>query len=206
MERTEVDRTQADPPRRLAQGGVRLLEERGLLTGPPRDQPPDPGIAQPAEHEGQGPRGRRVQPLAVVDGQEQGSVRGPPSDHRGQGHADRPLVDGFVGGHPQQRGTERLTLGGRQPIDLVRWPATDQVAQRDEGEGLLHRGRCALDHLERSGASEIDGRPPEHRLADAGLALEQEATRRAGAGGRRGDELVHGLELEGTTDDVRSGR
>ncbi len=119
--------------------------------------------------------GRDVQPLRVVDGDEQragGAELAQGADH---GHRDRAVV-GLVaiGDPPQQSHLERLALGLGQEGQHVVGHLLEQVAEDGEGELGLGLGRPSGEDPERPAPRRHHRCLPQRRLADAGLALEHQ--------------------------------
>ena len=116
---------------------------------------------------------RCVEPLDVVD-REQEPVAGGELPQRAQeGERDHALVGGAtLGFRERERRFERPPLRPRQLRQHVGNDASDQVGQPDERERRFRFGRTAGEHQIAALPRRLDGGEPHRRLADPGLADE----------------------------------
>jgi hypothetical protein len=116
--------------------------------------------------------------LRVVDGDQNALVARDSSKQLGQSDGDRPLLGRFARRLLQhERDAERASLRLRQLGDLV-VQRREEVHEGSEGELTLRRSRPCLEHPEAPLLRVVDGRAPQRRLPDPGLALEDEDVRR----------------------------
>ena len=193
VERADAQRPQLQPPDGVP--GERLLE-RGRLRSvgePPGEQQEHVVRAQPSHREAEGSRRRGVQPLQIVDRDEQRPVFGEQLDRAANGDPDRPRI------HPltrvllaQERDLERTAPRRRQPGQDFVEHVLEQIAEAHVREPALGLGRSRHEDAQPRRTRVVDTGPPERRLPDPRLALEHER-------GRHGvgpvDERVDGGEL-----------
>src|SRR5581483_3282179 len=120
-----------------------------------------------------GPR-RRVGPLNVVDGNENRLISRQALESGEHADRDRPRIDR----HPtrllsKQCAPEWPPLRSRKATDVL-VDVSQEVAKRRERHLPLDLRRTRNENAESAVASELDGRKPQRRLADAGLSLEHE--------------------------------
>ena len=192
--RVEVERADVEPRERAA--AERALE-RSHAARAAREQEADRRAVEPPRGEAQGLGGRRVEPLQVVDRDQDrtGGRQRPQTVEHAQ--RDRPRLRG-VGRRlaAQQRDLERPRLRRGQPVEGVRADAVEQVDQRGERQPRLGvagpRGEDPVPARPRAG----DPGLPQGRLADAGRPGDQQRPPRAG------EERVERRELRLAGDDA----
>jgi len=127
-------------------------------------------------------RGRRtVEPGQVVDPDDhRGGLRERP-DHAEEGDRDRSLVRWLGPGLGAQQGhVKRPPLRARQPGERRLGHRFEQIPEGGEAERRLRLDRAAGEHLPPTPAGLVETGRPQRRLADAGLALDQQRRRLAG--------------------------
>jgi hypothetical protein len=138
------------------------------VTGPPPSRPPRRG-------------GGPVKPWQVVDRDDNGGGLRQGPDHTEEGDRDRPLIGRLGPGlGAQQRHVERPPLRAGQPAEHGLRHRFQQIRERREAERGLRLDRAAGQHLPATMAGLVDPGRPQRRLADAGLALDQQRRRVAG--------------------------
>lgn len=138
---------------------------------PGRGEKPHPAAGQPAGDETQDGRARPIQPVKVVDDQQERLLGGHPAqqEQRRVGH-DQPT--GRRTTSETQRHTQRLPVRRIQLLDRSQQGEEDLV-QPGEAEGPLEfRARGPQDPGPARGSEPADG-VQQGRLADTGLAPEQ---------------------------------
>ncbi len=185
------------PSRSTRPGGCRLTqavcdEETGRL------------LPKPAPREGEHGGRRRVEPLNVVYGDEQRTVRRASAEGAEDRDGHRALVRrGATRALEQEGDSKCVRLGRREVVEQLLEPDVEQIAEAREGEPRLGRRGLSLEDPVAEIPTRLDACLPEGGLADAGLADEDERSR---AGVERLEKLVHGRELFLTTDDLDVGR
>src|SRR5689334_23336751 len=112
--------------------------------------------------------------MRVVERDEQGLPLREPSEQRDQSRAERSRV-----GRPptrlldEQRDSQRAALRIRELRDRV-VGRLQQVPEPRERQIALGLGAARDEHEQASVVRALDGRPPERRLADAGIAFDDE--------------------------------
>ena len=162
---------------------VPLGESRQLELEPDahgRDEP-DPRAVEPPECERQRPQARRVHPLQVVDGDHERGRAGQAAKHAE--HAERDRRQGRRSpspARPAERVLQRGALGFRQLPELVVVDAlrAGRSGPRTRARTLPRTAARWRTSQPRPEASSID-RLPDRRLADPGLADEQQPARSA---------------------------
>ena len=122
--------------------------------------------------------GRAVEPLDVVDRDEDGLPGGERAEGAQEADRDRRALGRRPRRRrPKQRDLERVQLRGREAAELGRCDPVEQVDQRRERVLGLGVGGSRREHAKTALARSVDARLPERRLADAGAADEQERRR-----------------------------
>ena len=174
-ERVTVERPDEEASDRL--GRERLVKcERHVGLGPAaREDEADRLATQASGGELQGARRRSVEPLEVVESDYEGSRGGERSQHPEDAERDcsrkrrRSLGIDLQECDLESPALRNGQLGGRRIRNLL-----EQVAERGEGELGLRLDRPAGEHAVRAVERPRDRFSPEGRLADPGVALEQE--------------------------------
>ena len=196
-----LDRADAERPdgQSLDHSGKRRLERRRRLAAA-GEEDPDRLAVEPPQREREHIRRRRIEPLDVVDREQQRAAGGQrdervvhPDRERARICRDVPL------GIEQQRRLERPTPWRREHRQHFGGGFPEQVAEPGVRESLLGLGGPRGKHTEPSLARRLRPGQPERRLADARLAFEHE-----GGGTFRGplDEVEQGGEFLVSSDDV----
>jgi hypothetical protein len=185
MQLAHRQRSHLDPV--TAAVGERPVEPPGqaAAAAAPSEQQPDWLATQPPRRERERAGRGRVQPLHVVDRQQDRSRAGQPPDHVEQRHRHGPLVGATLDLLQQERGTQCPPLRHGEVDDGVAGHSLQQVAQRAEREPRLGLGRAGPRDPDRGLARHRDAGAPEGGLADPRRALEQQG---GGAVRDRGDE------------------
>jgi hypothetical protein len=144
--------------------------------------------------------GRAVEPLQVVDREENRIVRGQDAQPREDGQADDALVQVPRLSIDKGEGSlDRRSLRRRKAGQYLRDVGRQQVSERRERERGLARSRPACKHPPTSTVRSIGRRTPQRRLADPGHAFQPEHLRAAAMV----DEGVQLLELDLAPNDFR---
>ena len=174
------------------------------LAGPARSEEAGGLVAQSPPGEGEHGCGRRVEPLQVVHGDERRPLRGELPERVQEGKRDCTLVGRRTGrSFEQERHPERVGLGHRERVEEVVQSRLEQVAQARERESRLRLGGACLEDPAAALPRRVRARAPEGRLADAGLADEDERGR---AGGERGHEFAEQGKFFVTSDNAYGSR
>jgi hypothetical protein len=139
-----------------------------------RQQEPDPFRRQAARREAEEQRGLRVEPLRVVERNQDGARGGDAAEGAQERGGDDPAIGADVVRLEEQRSGERAPLDIRQLLERLVGDGHEEIGGRCESEiGLGFRRRGAENGV--AGAlGSGDSLPPERRLPDPGLALEDE--------------------------------
>jgi hypothetical protein len=134
-------------------------------------------VREPTKSERERGRGRRIDPLDVIDSEEQGTFLGERAQRREQRDADRPPVGRrSVGLLEQQRDRERPSLHRRQLLDH-RVRIAEQIRERGKRERPLGFGRARPENPEPALARGFGRSTPHGFLADSRVTLQQERRR-----------------------------
>ncbi len=180
-----------------------LGERRGVVgvgrDGARRGEERDRGVPEPARDEGDDGRAGGIEPVQVLDDDEQRPARGRLLEEAQGRHADHQ----GVGGRPvleAERDPERgpLTLG--EPPQEVQH-GVEELVQAREADALGGCSAVAEEGLQPRVPGDPAGEPGQRRLAHPGLADEQQ---RAARGARRGaDQPRQGGDLLVSSDQAR---
>jgi hypothetical protein len=155
----------------------RLLQ-RGRLAGrdePPGEQQQNRARRESSQRERKRARRRRVEPLNIVDGEQDRLPLAQHLQHVAHRHADRPVIDRIAGRLlAEKRDLERTPPRRRDQRGDVRETRLEQVAQTDVSEPALGLRRSRHKDAEPPRARELDAREPKRRLADPSLALQHQ--------------------------------
>ena len=193
-------RSDGDPPETLGRHrGHDLGRWRHGLDGPAGQHEGDRFRAQAPGSEGQRPGGRRIAPLDVVEPDHDRPFGRQRPDQVEQGEADEARVGWPALQVPAPEGQlERLPAGRTERQDGRVANAVEQAHERPERELSLGGARSPGDGALAPGAGDLQGEGPQGRLADAGLALDEE-----GGGARCGQGTLDGRPLIVPPDDRR---
>ncbi len=177
VEGRERQRTQPDPLGLLGRHGGRQVG-RTLLdrSGPDRDEQAERAVREPPDGIGDDGRRALVEPLRVVDGDEDRRADGQRAEQAGDRDGQRPLV-GQVPGRldPQEGDLERVALrvrAGSARTDAS--TSANRSVRPPRVRPCSERAGPEVRTVKPAAAGEPDGRVPDGRLADARLALEDE--------------------------------
>jgi hypothetical protein len=156
--------------------------ESGRAPGTLRDQEADVGVLEPpgGEHERVG--GRSIQPLDVVDGNDEGLGGGQRTQRAQQAGRDGARLEARADRlGPQERHLQRLALrssetGQRSHVDVLQ-----QIGEGSERQLRLGVARTRGEDTQPPAPRGVDSGLPQGRLADAGFAAEEERARMATA-------------------------
>jgi hypothetical protein len=199
------ERAELDPPVRRAAEAQRWC---AVAFDAPRHEHADPFGGEPPHHVAQHPLGRAVEPVDVVDGEQDGCLACKRTDDAERGDAHRVLVgDRAEVVRTQQRDLQRFELRRRELRGEV-GDGVEEVPQPDEGQVDLRFDRGGGDDVVAAVAARDGGGPPQRGLADPGVPLQQHP------GGPVGDvveESARRREFDRATDgrrprSVRHGR
>ena len=158
--------------------GVEPERERRRRTEPARQQREHPLATQPPYRERQGPGRVGVEPLQVIHRHDHASPGGEVAQRPEHRHRDRSLVRHLpVRVRHEQRDLQRAPLGRRQIRDRVLELGLEQISECGVRQRSLGLGGTRLEHAEAALARRLDRSPPQRRLADARLTLEQQRGR-----------------------------
>ena len=185
-ERVELQRADEDPSEPL----LCQPDVEPLRPGPcaARSEQRDRIVAQPAQRETDGGGRRRVEPLNVVDGQQDRRAHRHRAERceRGRAHGvrvDRPQV----GRDAQERDVKRMTLRRGNPGADLLCERREQIGEGRMRERGFRLGGSSAEEAHPALHSLGDGCLPQGALADAGLALQNDP-----GGGCRGEGLADG--------------
>ena len=176
------------------QRASKLLHKEAVESRTPREEQPDALGPKPPAGEGKATGRGRVEPLDVVDRNDDGALVGECAERVEEREADRvriwwrPLV---VPEDERQR--ERSSLACRESSERLVEYGVQKIADAGERQRCLALGRARQEDAERTVARLIETGLPESGLSDPGLAFERKrpSTLRDG-----GHEPAHGLEFD----------
>ena len=152
--------------------------ERRLALRACREEKAHRDAVEPARRVGERVGGRAIEPLDVVDRDEDGLPGGERAEGTQEADRDRrALGRGACRRRPKQRDLECVQLRGREAAELGRSDPVEQVDQRRERVLGLGVRRSRREDAKTAIARSVDARLPERRLADAGAADEHERRR-----------------------------
>ena len=156
-------------------------------------------VSQPPEDEPKHALAGRIEPVGVVDGDEQRTLARLVSQERQDRRAHRPLVDSLGRRRRlEQRGGERLALRIRERQQRPVAQRRQQIAERGERQSRLGLDRACREHGGTRRARSRHPLLPDRGLADPGLADQH---RRGEVAAERRDEVLELRELGITADD-----
>ena len=176
MERRNRERAEQERLDRL--GGKRAREAERCLSAPSDRRvatTPD-SRRQPADGELERAQRRAVEPLHVVDGHDDRALGGKGLEEAEEAHGRRPRVRLPVGLGAQQRDVEGASLRRGQVVLQLGVRLCDEIGQRRVGERRLRLGGPRDEDAEPPPGGAGKRLAPDRRLADAGLAVEDERT------------------------------
>ena len=195
LDGAEAERGQVEAIEAIG-GPVEAERRRRGARRPLREQEADGLVRQAPCREGEHRRGGPVEPLHVVDGDDE--RRGARQRaQRGQGgERDGLLVRRRAGIRDEQRRLERAPLRGGEVVQRLGVGA-EQVAERRVREARLRLGGTGGDRPHARRLRACDRRLPQRRLADARLARDEQRSR-----ARPVEEPLHELQLLVPSDEL----
>ena len=163
------------PDHEMGEPGVVGDPSRDVGTQAMRKQESDRLLAEPPPGERHDLRGRGVEPLDVVHGDQHRACPCELPEHAEHGHCDRPLVSRSAARwRKQECDPECIRLRLRQLVEHLVDHASDQVAETRERQPGLGLHRPCLEHAVAALARFFHAGEPERRLARSGLPLDHE--------------------------------
>jgi hypothetical protein len=150
--------------------------ERLLLFNTTRQEQPDSSW-QPAYGEGQRLLRCRIEPVQVVDRHRDRRLRGECAQDADQPRCRCSRVGRLVGVPTQQRRRKAPLLNRRKRRPRFLENGADQVGEAGVRQLCFALGRTCLQDPKRALPSSTDCLPPDGRLPDAGLSVDDERTR-----------------------------
>ena len=175
---------------------VRRLRTFAEATG---EQQEDRPIAQPPQREGERARRGRIEPLDVVDREDNRPLGSENLERTPNRDTERARVEAVRIFLDEECHLERVAPGRRQRRQHVLEHVLEQVAEAGVCQPSFRFSRPRNEDTEASFAGRLDTRKPQRRLPDARLALEHE--RRRSVGGPV-EEGVDGGKLDLPAHDV----
>ena len=175
VHRADAERLELD----LLQWQARLeLEHPGSGDEPPGEQDADVFLPEPPESEGQSARGRRIEPLDVIDRDDDWLAIAQQVQDVPDCDSECPVVDRIiVRFFDEQRDLECVPPRGRESRQHIAENALEQISEAGVREPALGLGGPGAEHAQPPRGGLLDADDPERRLADAGLAFEHERSR-----------------------------
>jgi hypothetical protein len=160
-------------PRFPPLGGRNALEvDRARLSAAHCDEEADPSVAKTPKRIAECARRRGIEPLRVIDRDDQWRRFREGAEHRSDGrpqHRSRQRLHGRLG--PHERGIDGPALRRWEVFDVLYWNGLEQIAKRRQRQrGLSDRGLGSKDHAT-VGLSTICDLRPDGRLANPGVPL-----------------------------------
>jgi hypothetical protein len=160
-------------------------------------------VTEPPECELERARRWGVDPLEVIERNDHGPQRSERSQRAEHRDPDGVSVRGVsIRLGEKERDLQRAPLGWWKRRKDAAEILVQQVTEHREGERGLRLAGSSLQEAEARALRRLDPTPPQGRLPDPGITLEQE---RAGEGVRRLEELTDGDELLFPADRIRGG-
>src|SRR5918996_2408126 len=195
MERAEGER--ADTYRNEAVARQRAVEvERNgpRVPGTLRDEQPHALVSEAAGGEAKNALAGRVEPLEIVDGNQDWAFSRERAQCAEECDGHRPgLRRSALDLDEQQRDLERLTLRRRQQHAYLVQKRIEEISDGGERKLRLRLSRTGNQDVKGALVAHLDARLPEGGLADPGLARQEDAGRSVPVGNRReeGDDRVY---------------
>ena len=201
LQRGDGERTDGQP----ADAGVveREDEPGSSRVGAQRDDDPKRCEREPAECELERRRARRIEPLRVVHGEQDGAATRQFAQDREQGGADEAAARRAARVRAQERDVDCSALWRRQQREDLVSDRLEQVGQRGEGEPRLRLRRPSGDDTQPARLAAPHRLLPHRRLADARLSDDlQRGERRLGLA----EKLIDGSQLRAAPNEDGHGR
>ena len=184
VESARAERADAQVGRSALVERTLQLRRRDAVTEPAGEEDADVVLGQSPQRKGERARRRRIQPLHVVDRDEERLAVGEQLQRRADGHGKGAEVDRLLRVVPQEQGDlERAPPRCRQLGQHVGERVLEQVSQPGMGDSELDLGGPGGEDAQPALPRRLDTGEPERRLPDPGLALQDER-RRASAASR----------------------
>jgi hypothetical protein len=175
VERTDAQRPERQPPDVLLCERPLDLRRLRAVRVPPRQQQEHPAPIEPPQRERELVGRRRIEPLEIVDRDDQRPVLGEHLEGIANGEPERARIHGFRSRVLQQeRGLEGAPPRRRQPRQHVVEHTLEQIPQACVREAALSLGRSRDENPRSALARTLDACKPERRLPDSRLPLEHE--------------------------------
>jgi len=184
VERAEAQRPQAKLLEAL--GGERSLHRERRRSGlpcPPGEQDADRKVLQAPDREAENARRRRIEPLNVVDGEDEGAARRQQAKSAREREPDGALVwrerDHLL---EEERDLERAPLRPGEPGEHLPQTRVEQVGERSERELRLDLHRPGAKYAVVQSLGLGDSAKPDRRFSDTRFPLEDKRRRTATEG------------------------
>ena len=155
----------------------RVLEFRGHVgtRDAPRKQTRDVATGWPAQRECKRARRRRIEPLHVVDRDQQRRLVAEQLQGTSHGYGHRSTIDRTTRNRLEEQGNFECVppRRGKRREHLVE-NVLEEIAQTDMGEATFVLGRSRRQDAQATRARQLHPGQPERRLPDPGLAREHE--------------------------------
>ena len=178
MKRADAERSHLHPLNGLRT--ERLLESRPLrsVDQAPGEQQEHACSGEPSERERERARRRGIEPLKIVDRDENGPVVGEQLQRAPSRDPECARIHRICGRlFEEKRHLERAPPGRRQRGQDVVEDVLEEIAEPDVGEAALGLGRSRREDAQSTRARMLDAGQPERRLPDPRIALQHECGR-----------------------------
>jgi hypothetical protein len=163
---------------RAGGSAVEVERQRLVARRPPREQPRDTMLSNPSCCERESRSGGDIEPLDVVDGDEQGICCGQYAENGDDCKCDCAAIERagrVVGLHTPERDCECAGLRGRQGLKNV-VGTREEIRERRERDLGIRLGRTRLKNASSRLLSLVDEDVEQQRLPDPDLAFDHEST------------------------------
>ena len=141
--------------------GASARSTGAVPAGPPGEHEDDGAVVQAPRGEGERVAGGGVQPLEVVDGDQQRAVRRERAQRVPEAERDRAAVGRLtVRFHAQERHLQRRELGGRHALEAPEIHTVEQIDQAREGQLRLRPAGPGRDDTASRAPARRRSRPP----------------------------------------------
>ena len=177
LHRSQAERRKRHPRQPIGREGPLEPERHRLAPGRALgEQEPDTVVPEAARREAQHGRGRRVEPLDVIDGHDHRRLLGQRPENAQGGKGDHLLGRCLAVVGEQQGGLERASLRARQPSAGLVLRA-NEIPERSVREARLRLSGARAESNHARLARTLERRVPDGRLACPGLALDDHRLR-----------------------------
>jgi len=177
VERADAERSHRQPLDALRAERVLQLRRLGAVDAPSGEQHEHTARSEPSHGERKCAQRGGVEPLHVVDGNEDRLPFAEKLQHVVHRHGERAAIDRAVCLLAEERDLECPPPRRRQLGSDVVEDAVEQIAQPHVSQAALGLGRPRRENAHPPSARVLDPRKPERRLANPRLALEHERNR-----------------------------